>query len=134
MYGSLDVSTSGMVAQRTRMAVIAANIATRNTMLNAQGEVDPYRRREVFFSPAEDGQGVRVAAIEKNEDAVRWKYDPGSPFAETEGPQAGYVLIPDISPVVEQINAMEASRAYEANVAAAEASKSMVAQALRLLA
>lgn len=133
MYGSLDVSTSGMVAQRTRMAVIAANIANRNTILNAAGEVDPYRRREVFFQPDPSG-GVQVAEILKNKDAVVWRYEPGNPYAETEGPREGYVLYPDISPVVEQINAMEASRAYEANVVAAEASKSMVAQALRLLA
>lgn len=134
MYGSLDISTSGMVAQRTRMAAIAANIANRNTILNSAGEVDPFRRREVFFQPAEDGQGVRVAEIRANEDAVRWRWAPGNPYAETEGPNAGYLRVPDINPVVEQINAMEASRAYEANVVAAEASKSMVAQALRLLA
>lgn len=134
MYGALDVSTSGMVAQRTRMAAIAGNIANRNTILNSRGEVDPYRRREVFFEPAPDGRGVRVAEIRANEEAVTWRYDPTNPYAEKDGQHAGYVLSPDINSVVEQINAMEASRAYEANVVAAEASKSMVAQALRLLA
>lgn len=138
MYGALDISTSGMIAQRTRLDVISANIANRNTILDSQGRVNPYRRREVHFAPGDPGAaspaakalGVHVSSIEVDEAAVRWTYDPGNRFANAEG----YVPFPDINPVVEQINAMEAVRAYEANVAAAEATKSMLAQALRLIA
>lgn len=138
MYGALDISTSGMIAQRTRLDSISANVANRNTILDAQGRVNPYRRREVHFAPGDPASasaqgrkfGVHVSRIVADQDAVRWTYDPSSRFANAQG----YVPMPDINPVVEQINAMEAVRAYEANVVAAEATKSMLAQALRLIA
>lgn len=139
MYGGLDISTSGMVAQRVRLAAIASNIAHRDTLMDASGRYDPYRRREVMFAPGNPaatgemgrGMGVHVAEIHVNEDALVPKFSPGHPF-DDDGD--GYIMVPDISPVTEQVNAMEAIRAYEANVAAAEATKSMMAQALRLLA
>lgn len=138
MYGSLDISTSGMIAQRTRLATISANIANANTILNAKGEYAPYRRRIVTFAPGDpasnspQGQslGVHVSSIDLDPSAFVPKHDPTSPYAD----ENGYVLTPNINPVVEQINAMETARAYEANVVAAETSKSMMAQALRLLA
>lgn len=138
MYGSLDISTSGMVAERTRFASIAANIANRSTLVDAQGRYNPYRRREVFFAPGDPSSatpagrklGVHVARIEADENALIEKHDPSHPFADARG----YVKVPDINPVVEQLNAMEAMRSYEANVQAAEASKIMHSQALRLLA
>lgn len=139
MYGVLDISTSGLIAQRIRLSAISSNIANRDTLLNAQGEYDPYRRREVIFEPGDptaktaQGQamGVHVAEISINEHALRQRWDPGSPY-DTDGD--GYIQVPDIDPVFEQVNAMEAVRAYEANIAAADATKQMVAQALRLLA
>ncbi|MCL4741880.1 MAG: flagellar basal body rod protein FlgC [Phycisphaerales bacterium] len=138
MWGSLDISTSGMIAQRTRLDVIAANLANRDTLVNAKGEYDPFRKRIVHFavgdpgavSPAGRRLGVHVAAIEIDESALRRKHDPDSPFADADG----YVDVPDIDGVTEQVNAMAAARAYEANVVAAEAIKSTMAQALRLLA
>lgn len=133
MYGSLDISTSGMVAQRTRMQVIAANLANANTLQNAQGEYDPYLRRAAMLEPAGDPsnpQGVRVAEIEIEEGALRRELRKGHKFADAEG----YVMVPDIDSTTEWVNGLQASRAYEANVAAAETMKSMVAQALRLLA
>lgn len=142
MYGALDISTSGLVAQRIRMTAISANIANRDVMLNSHGEVDPYRRRHVLLSPgdpsAKSGQGrglgVHVSEIAVDEQAVKWMYSPGHPLAHQHGPMKDYVLVPDIDPVYEQINAMEAQRAYEANIVAAEATKSMMAQALRMIA
>ncbi len=138
MYGSLDVSTSGMIAQRTRMSVIASNIANANSLQNAAGEYDPYLRRAAMFAPGDPGgatasgrsMGVHVAEIHIEEDALRREYHPGHRFAD----EQGYVMVPDIDPTMEWVNAMQASRAYEANVAAAETTKSMMAQALRLLA
>ena len=138
MYGSLDISTSGMIAQRTRLSVISANIANRGTILDEEGNYSPYLRRHVMFSSGDPSSGTRagrsmgvhVREIQQNPDALVEKYEPGNPFAD----ERGYVKVPDINPVVEQINAMEAARAYEANVAAAEASKQMHAQALRMLA
>lgn len=138
MYGSLDISTSGMVAERARFASIAANIANRDTLVDSQGRYNPYRKRQVMFAPGDpnastpEGRrlGVHVAKVFVNEDALVEKHDPNHPFAD----DRGYVKVPDINPVVEQLNAMEAVRSYEANVQAAEATKSMLSQALRLLA
>lgn len=138
MWGSLDIPTSGMVAQRIRLEAIASNIANKNAILDAQGDYNPYRRRAAEFAAGDpsaqtrSGQelGVHVASISINQDALRAEYDPTSPYADA----SGFVMVPDIDPIVEQVNAMEATRAYEANVVAAEAIKSTMAQALRLLA
>jgi flagellar basal-body rod protein FlgC len=147
MFGSLDISTSGMIAQRVRLDTISANLANSNTLLDENGEVNPYRRREVFLAPGRvDGKnvfadgdtqsmGVRVRSIGLDERQVTPRtYDPSSPFAFKEGPFKGYVAETGVNTVMENINAVEAVRAYEANVMAAEASKQMMASALRLLA
>ena len=133
MYGSLDISTSGMIAQRTRMAVIANNLANVNTLENSKGEYEPYLRRAAMFAPAgspNDPQGVQVMDIQSNPNALRPAYRPEHPNADADG----NILVPDIDTTTEWVNGLEASRAYEANVVAAEATKSMMAQALRLLA
>lgn len=138
MYGSLDISTSGMVAERARFASIAANIANRDTLVDSEGKYNPYRRRQVMFAPGDPSAstasgrrlGVHVSQVMINEDALIEKHDPNHPFAD----ERGYVRVPDINPIVEQLNAMEAVRSYEANVQAAEATKSMLNAALRLLA
>lgn len=138
MYGALDISTSGMIAQRTRMAVISANIANANTILDSQGNLSPFKKRIVHFAPGDPtarneaarGLGVHVSEIGRDENAIRMKYEPGSKYADADG----YVPYPDINPQMEQINAMTAARAYEANVVAAETTKTMMAQALRLIA
>ncbi len=142
MYGSLDISTSGMTAQRARMAAIAANIANRSTILDDHGNVNPYRARKVHFAPGDpsasspEGKalGVHVESIEIDQGEFNYRWDPTSPYAIKKGDKQGYVPEPNINPVVEQLNAMEAARAYEANVVAAETTKQMIAQALRLLA
>lgn len=142
MYGTLDISVSGMVAQRVRMDTIASNLANRDTILDAEGNPNPFRRRIAVFeagNPAameERGRslGVHVAEIALDPGDFRKEYDPESPYAQKDGPDAGYVYYPNIDPVTENVNAIETVRAYEANVAAAEATKTMLAQALRLLA
>lgn len=138
MYGALDISTSGMIAQRTRMSVIASNIANVNSLQNARGEYEPYLRRAAMFAPGDPnaagstgrGMGVHVADIDIDQSALRPEYRPGHKFADADG----YVMVPDIDTTMEWVNAMQASRAYEANVAAAETTKSMMSQALRLIA
>ncbi len=74
---------------------------------------------------------MHVASSRIDRDAFGFSTTRAARYADASGLRAG---VPDINPVVEQINAMEAVRAYEANVAAAEATKTMMAQALRLLA
>lgn len=143
MYGSLDISVSGLVAQRTRMDVIAANLANRESIVDASGNPNPYRRRIAVFQPGDptastpSGQamGVHVGKVELDQSDFRKVFDPDSPYAQPDdSPDAGYVYYPNIDQVTENVNAVDAVRAYEANVAAAEATKSMIAQALRLIA
>ncbi len=142
MYGALDISTSGMVAQRTRLNVIASNIANSEAILNDQGEYDPYRRRFVVLEAGSDNggpMGVRVNEIAIDQGPFRKQHDPTHPFAAKETDPSrdlveGYVNVPNVDPTIETINSIEASRAYEANVMAAEASKAMLSQMLRLLA
>ena len=87
------------------------------------------------LTPGGRAQGVHVGEIDFDESEFRKKWDPTNPYARPEGTEdAGYVYYPNIDPVTEQVNAMEAVRAYEANVRAAEATKTMLAQALRLIA
>ena len=143
MYGALNISTSGMVAQRTRMNVIAANLANMATTRNAEGEPIPFRRRIALMSPgatnARGAQGVRVSEIAEDTAPFRKVYNPSHPDAAKVTDPArdmvkGYVNYPNVDRATETINSIEARRAYEANVAAAEVSKSMFAQALRLIA
>lgn len=134
MYGSLDVSTSGMIAQRTRMEVIASNIANANSLENTQGEYEPYLRRAAMFSAVTSGNGtgmgVEISEIQIDQNALRTEQRIGHPFADDQG----YLQVPDIDPTTEWVNGLQASRAYEANIVAAETTKNMMAQALRLLA
>lgn len=143
MYGSLDISTSGMIAQRTRLEVVSANLANVGTLLDSSGRLNPYQRRAVQFSVGDPSStsvsgralGVHVADISLDQTPVRPKeWDPNNPLAYTSGPYKGYVAETNVNTVVENVNAMEAVRAYEANVMAAEATKQMLASALRLLA
>jgi len=133
MFGLFDISTSGLVAQRVRLETIAANLANQETLLDAHGRYAPWRRRSVEFAVGEtsnDGAlGVRVAGIHES-DSFDLRFQPGHPYADP----AGYVRYPDVDPVFEQIDALDAVRAYEANIAAVEASKSMFSSALGLLA
>lgn len=127
-----------MIAQRIRLTAASANIAGANVVEDQFGNYAPYLRREVVLAAgdpsarSDNGRalGVHVREIYQNPKALRPKYDPTSPHADADG----YVWVPDISSVAEQVDAMEAARAYEANVAAAEVSKAMLAQALRLIA
>jgi flagellar basal-body rod protein FlgC len=134
MFGSLDISTSALVAQRTRLEAVAANMANANSIYDAKGNYAPYRRRVVELAPGDPSSGkaggVHVAAIRYDRSPFRRVYDPGHPNADAQG----YVAYPNVYPEVEMINAVEISRAYEANITAAEASKSMFESSLRLLA
>jgi flagellar basal-body rod protein FlgC len=134
MYGTLDISTSALVANRIRLETISGNLANQQTILNADGEYEPYRRRDVYLAagdPANESEsGVHVAEIRLDNGPLRAQFEPGSPYAN----EAGYVHYPSIDPVVETMNAMEAARSYEANVMAIEATKSMMSIALEMIA
>jgi flagellar basal-body rod protein FlgC len=133
MFDTLDISSSGLTAQRIRMDTIAQNVANMNTAKGADG--NPYRRRFAVFAPGQadnhNAPGVHVESIqEDNKTNFRLKYEPDSPEA---GPD-GYVRTPNMDMTVEMVNALEASRAYEANVTTMEVTKSMISASLRLIA
>ena len=137
MYGALEMSTSGLIAQRTRLEAITSNILNKDTFLDAAGKNNPYKRRVVHFAPGDpsastpEGRrlGVHAAKVEEV-DSFMMKFEPGNPYADANG----YVKYPDVNSVFEQMNAYEAQRSYEANLVVAEATKAMVGQALRLIA
>ncbi len=143
MYGALDISTSGLIAQRTRLEAISANLANQNTLRDSAGNLNPFKRRLVVLaagapdsrSPAARELGVQVREIVLDDTPVQPKeYDPTHPDAFPDGPFKGYVAMTNVNSVVEQINAVEAARAYEANISAAETAKAMFTQMLRLVA
>jgi flagellar basal-body rod protein FlgC len=135
MFSTLDISASALLAQRTRMDTIANNVANINTTRGADGS--PYRRRFAVFAENQssrgagaDQPGVHVQKIIADKSAFKEKFDPGNPDADAEG----YVFYPNIDLAIEFVNALEASRAYEANVTTMEVTKSMMNASLRLIA
>jgi flagellar basal-body rod protein FlgC len=139
MFSALDISTSALVAQRARMNAISSNLANINTPVNERGDAEPYQPRFVIFqadpSVGNNGAaGVKVASVQTEETEPRWKYEPGNPLAQTDGPHKGYVAYPNIDMMQEYTNALEASRAYEANLGAMDISKDMVQQTLKIIA
>ena len=136
MFGALDTSTSALVAQRTRANVISANLANANTIQDANGENIPFRRRLAVLTPGDpttgSSSGVHVREIAVDMRDFNKRHDPNHPLAKAAG--RDYILTPNIDPMTEQVNMLETARAYEANIAAAEATKSMMQTSLRLIA
>ena len=135
MFDVLDIGASGLQAQRTRLDTIAANIANVNTTRDAAGRPNPYRRRFVVLEPSRtagrtDTPGVRVRDIKLDQSPFDRRYEPGNVDADADG----YVRYPNISMEIEYVNALEASRAYEANITLLETSKAMINSTLRLIA
>lgn len=139
MFGSLDVSASALVAQRTRLNVIAGNIANMHATRDAAGNVSPYQRRVALLAtgnPAKgpNAPGVHVQSVVIDPSPPRRVHDPGHPDAVQSGPNKGYVLYPNVDYSTEMINALTAARAYEANVTVTDVTKTIAAAALRLMA
>ncbi len=134
MFDILDIGASGLQAQRTRLDTIAANIANVNTTRDAAGRPNPYRRRFVVLEPTRVGDaqapGVRVKEIKLDQSPFSKRHEPWNQDADAQG----YVRYPNIDTAIEYVNALEASRAYEANVSLLETSKAMINATLRLIA
>ncbi|MCW2277947.1 flagellar basal body rod protein FlgC [Heliophilum fasciatum] len=153
---AVDTSASALTAQRLRMDIIANNLAnvnsTRTGQTDAEGNQIPYRRqapvfetrtRGVSFAEAlrdagepgatdAPGSGVRVVQIVEDEAPFKFVYDPQHPDAIRNGPQAGYVRMPNVNTVTEMVDMISATRAYEANVTAVNAAKGMATKALEI--
>ncbi|MGI7914734.1 flagellar basal body rod protein FlgC [Campylobacter jejuni] len=155
-----DISGYGLSAQRFRMNIISSNIANANTTRTAEG--GPYRRREVIFkatdfdkllnerinkdnnflkyenplndpsSPEEAKPAIQSVVVDKvvrDDKDFRMKYDPSHPDANAEG----YVAYPNVNPVIEMADLIEATRAYQANVSAFTSAKTIAQSAIDLL-
>jgi len=137
---SLDISATGLSAQRLRMNLISSNMANVNTTRTESGE--PYKRKDALFTSIEkddfqtvlDAQaggpqgGVEVAEIIEDKKPFVEKYDPGHPDAD----ENGYVRLPNVNIVEEMVNMISASRSFEANATAVRATKDMVSVALEI--
>ncbi len=137
---AMDVASSGMSAQRFRMNIISANIANAETTRTPEG--GPYRRRDVIFGALpqqrsfeetlraemkpDDPMTVKVLGVAVDERPPVLRFDPTHPDANEDG----YVAMPNVDPMEEMVNLMLASRSYEANVAAFNASKMMTLKAI----
>ncbi len=135
MFGALDISTSALEAQRVRMDAISGNMANQFTVFDEDGNHAPYRRRIPVFAPGDpangNAQGVHVRQIMLDPAPFKKVFvGEGHPLADGEG----YMDTPNINPMIEMANALEASRAYEANITVAETTKTMMQAAVSLLA
>ncbi len=143
LLNSMNISAAGMSAQRTRMDVIAENIANAESTHTRAG--GPYRRRQVVFETISPQQpfssvfnsafqpgsqlSVKAAAIVQDKKPFREVYDPSHPDANARG----MVQMPNVNPVEEMVDMNAASRSFEANVTTMEASKRMFLKSLELL-
>jgi flagellar basal-body rod protein FlgC len=139
MITALDISTSALVAQRTRLNAIAGNLANMSTTRNEKGELQPYQTRFVVFQTDESlttpqgAAGVKVAKVETEQKEPLYKFQPNHPHAIQEGKWKGYVAHPNLNMTEEFVDALEATRSYEANIGVMEISKNMSQQTLRIL-
>ena len=137
---SMEISSSGMSAQRFRMNIISSNLANSQTTRTPGG--GPYRRREVIFGALppqhtfeevlyakikpDEPLHVKVLGVTTDNRPPILRYEPSHPDANEEG----YVAMPNIDTTEEMVNLMLASRSYQANVAAFNATKNMALRAL----
>ena len=148
-FDGYNVSSSGMSAQRTRINVVSANIANAKTTHTLEG--GPYKKQQVVFEDillannkktnSNDVEttnnvnsdislrGVGVKSIVQSNAKPVLRYEPAHPDAN----EQGYVAYPDINPVIEMVDLIEAMRSYEANVASFNAHKNIDSKTLDIL-
>ena len=160
MFGGIDASASGLTAERLRMDVISNNIANANTTRTSEG--GPYQRKDVVFkaidfsktlnekiaennnmleyeNPLDDSflqenanpaiMSVIVDKVVRDESEFTYKFEPSHPDANEEG----YVAYPNVNPVIEMANLIEATRAYQANVSAFQSAKPIAQSPIDIL-
>ena len=138
---ALHISASGLTAQRLRMNVVSSNLANSNTTRTAEG--GPYKKKDIVFASQPLGTDfqnmvqsqikgklteVKVVGIVDDPRPPIIKYDPQHPDAD----KNGYVNMPNINLIEEMVNMMTATRSYEANVTAVNATKKMAQKALEI--
>ncbi len=129
---AMHVSAAGMKVQGARMRLVAQNLANANSAPLAPGG-QPYRRQTITFENVLDRELgvelVRVARTDVDRSAFPLRYDPGHPAADADG----YVLMPNVNPLLEMMDLREAQRSFEANLNALGLARSMVQRTLDLL-
>ncbi len=141
MGSAMEISASGLTAQRRRLEVLISNLVNAHTT-SAPGQ-EPYRRRDVVFeaTPTDrssgrsleeamvQARGVKISSVDVDSREPVKKYEPGHPHADPDG----YVSYPNINPMEEMVNLMSATRSYEANLKAVSATKEMLEKAIEML-
>src|SRR5712692_6405167 len=139
LFSSLQVSASGLAAQRTRAELLVENMANAETTRTPEG--GPYRRKDAVFSTEvqsspfsavfqnELANGVTVADVVTDDREPERRYLPGHPDADANG----YVAFPRMNPAEEMVDLLSASRSYQGNVAAMSAVKDMINHSLDIL-
>jgi flagellar basal-body rod protein FlgC len=139
LFASLQVSASGMNAQRTRAELLVENMANSETTRTPEG--GPYKRKDVVFSTDQQaspfsavfqneiGTGVRVAEIVHDTREPEMRYVPGHPDANADG----YVAFPRMNPAEDMVDLLNASRSYQANIAAISSVKDMIRSSIDLM-
>jgi len=139
LFSAIQVSSSGMSAQRMRAEMLVENMANAETTRTPEG--GPYRRKDVVFSTdiqsspfsavfqSELGTGVKVADVITDSSAPDMRYVPGHPDAD----ENGYVAFPKMNPAEEMVDLLNASRSYQANVSAMTAVKDMITNSIAII-
>ena len=140
LFKAMEISASGLRAQRTRVEAISSNLANVTTTRTDEG--GPYRRRETVFasdpistpfsnlltsSVTKEPPGVKAEVVERQGE-MKEVYEPSHPDAD----ERGYVMLPNVNLVEEMVDLLSALRNYEANVTAFNSAKSMVMKALEI--
>ena len=139
-FNALDVSSSGLAVQRARMDLISQNIANVNTTKTQDG--NPYRRQALLIGTDNNSfanqlmtaqsknasSKAKVVGVYEDQSDLQRIYDPNHPDADEEG----YVTMPNVNVVTEMVDMIFATRSYEANITAMDASKSMAMKAISI--
>jgi len=132
LINSLHIAASGMKAQSDRLRIVSENIANADST-GQNPDDNPYRRKVISFKNELDREmgvnKVKVAKYGYDESEFEKKFDPYHPAADEDG----YVLLPNVNPMVEMMDMREARRGYEANMNVVEVSKGMLSQTIDML-
>jgi flagellar basal-body rod protein FlgC len=135
---AIRASASALTAERTRIETAVSNLANAESTRSADGQ--PYRRRDVLLAPDSvnhfdrmlgeaSATGVKVAGVIEDNQPFRQRYEPSHPDAD---PKTGLVALPNVDAPMEMVDLLTAARAYQANLAAINVIRDMVARALEL--
>ncbi|HMK55597.1 MAG TPA: flagellar basal body rod protein FlgC [Dissulfurispiraceae bacterium] len=130
VFMPMQVSASALEAQKTRLNVIASNIANASSTKTPEG--GPYKRKDVLFQTVmygENAAGVEAPQVVEDKSPFRTVYDPNHPDAD----KNGYVSYPNINVLTEMVNLMTAQRSYEANLTMITSYKDMYMRTLDIL-